>query len=74
MFVPSAQIENEDNLDQVIFADLTEYEELERQMLRMKDRPEVIPCNTRMRTSLKKEDDRLNHPQRIQKGKNKVAI
>ena len=71
MFVPSAIIENEDNLDKIIFADPTEYEELERQMLKRSDRTEVIPFHTKMKESLKKEDQRLNHPNRIQKGKNK---
>ena len=70
MFVPSAIIENEDNLDKIIFADPTEYEELERQMLRRSDRTEVIPFKTKMKEFLKKEDQRLNHPNRIQKGKN----
>ena len=71
-FVPNAEIETEDNLDIENLVDRDEYERLKQEELTLPD--VIIPFGTRLQASMKAEDDRLKHSQRIRQLKFLVRI
>ena len=71
-FVPNTEIETEDNLDIENLVDRDEYERLKQEELTLAD--VIIPFGTRLQASMKAEDDRLKHSQRIRQLKFLVRI